>query len=322
MSDEKRTELNMIPDGEENLGSDDAETLSGKESRIAEESDFPVPETESEVSSESDGSKETIAEESEDSDDAVVCESEGAENPVNALSDEDSDKESDSARFGSDENPDSGSSSASDEKRKKASNIVWWTVIAVLVVICAMLFYGRAVYHDAYAIKGSSMTVRWVDGGEEHLSLYTEGKVVYIDSEEELKRGSVIIVDDTERENHPLIKRIVGLGGDKLWIEDGYICVLEKGATESYRITEADGAPLNPIENETKEGDLADRTEDDPLVVPEGYVYYVGDNRNNSLDCRFTGPVSVSLVRGTVKGFVPGWYMIILRINGLESSGK
>ena len=145
---------------------------------------------------------------------------------------------------------------------------------------------------------------------------------VYIDSEEELKRGSVIIVDDAERENHPLIKRIVGLGGDKLWIEDGYICVLEKGATESYRITEADGAPLNPIENETKEGDLADRTEDDPLVVPEGYVYYVGDNRNNSLDCRFTGPVSVSLVRGTVKGFVPGWYMIILRINGLESSGK
>lgn len=118
MSDEKRTELNMIPDGEENLGSDDAETLSGKESRIAEESDFPVPETESEVSSESDGSKETITEESEDSDDAVVCESEGAENPVNALSDEDSDKESDSARFGSDENPDSGNSSASDENVK------------------------------------------------------------------------------------------------------------------------------------------------------------------------------------------------------------
>ncbi len=224
--------------------------------------------------------------------------------------------------FDCDENGESQPGGGNNARKSKAKNVFWWIVIACLLVICAMLVYGRVVYHSSYAIKGASMTVSWEEDGKQRYSLYTEGKVVYIDEKAEIKRGNVIIVDDVTQDNHPLIKRVVGLGGDRLWLEDGYICVLEKGQTESYVIKEADGAPLSPIENALKSGNLWGTTEENPLIVPDGCVYYAGDNRNNSSDCRHSGAVSLSLVRGTVKGFVPGWYILVLRINGLESGGK
>lgn len=200
-------------------------------------------------------------------------------------------------------------------KKNKLGNILGTVLIIVLSVILAMLVYGRIAYKNSYSIKGSSMTIE----GEN--SLYTDGRVVYIDANIEPEHGSVIVVDDPFTENHPLIKRVVGLGGDKLWVEDGYICVLEKGATESYTITEVDGASVEPI-IVSRLGNLNGSSRDNPLVVPEGHIYYVGDNRNNSSDCRMSGSVSNELIRGTVKGFVPWWYVIVLSINGLEADGR
>ena len=72
--------------------------------------------------------------------------------------------------------------------------------------------------------------------------------------------------------NEPLIKRIIAVAGDTVEIDPQAHTVAVNGENldEPY-ISE-------PVE---KAGDLTY-----PVQVPEGYVFVMGDNRNNSLDSR------------------------------------
>ena len=195
-----------------------------------------------------------------------------------------------------------------------------WVICILLSVICVFLIYGRVVYGDPYTVVGDSMTCTNINvvTGLPDVTTYVAGKYVYIDADVGYQRGDVIIVDDAENDQHPLIKRVIALEGDKIWLENGFICVLEAGKSESYVIDTVEDIKLSPISIYTA-GNLRETTKSNPYTVPEGCIYYVGDNRNNSSDCRDTGAVSASLVRGKVMGIIPDWYAFILDV---KQSGK
>lgn len=105
-------------------------------------------------------------------------------------------------------------------------------------------------------------------------------------------RGQIIVFsppsDWSPDDGTPFIKRIVGIGGDVIEIEDGLVYVNDVVIDEPYLFTGPDGRP-EPT-----------RTTIDPprWVVPAGELFVMGDHRSQSADSRAFGPISVASVIG------------------------
>ncbi len=85
----------------------------------------------------------------------------------------------------------------------------------------------------------------------------------------------------------PYIKRIVGVGGDRIALEDGKVTVNGKPLDEPY--VYSIGGAAQPT------------TAHDALsswVVPDGDLFVMGDHRERSTDSRDFGPISVRSVLG------------------------
>lgn len=89
----------------------------------------------------------------------------------------------------------------------------------------------------------------------------------------EIKKGDIVVITQPNSLNEPLIKRVIAKGGDTVSIDfiEGIVTVNGVAQYEPY---------------------IADKTERMgdfvyPIVVPEGHIFVMGDNRNESLDSRF-----------------------------------
>jgi signal peptidase I len=131
----------------------------------------------------------------------------------------------------------------------------------------------------------------------------------------DVNRGDVVVfekppslITSGPNEIKDLIKRVVALPGESVVFQDGDVYI--------------DGRPLEepylPAGTATQPGPggatWAHRCiADDPCVVPEGTVWVMGDNRSNSEDSRWIGPVDQDLIVG--RAFVTVWPLD--RIGGL-----
>jgi signal peptidase I len=86
----------------------------------------------------------------------------------------------------------------------------------------------------------------------------------------------------------PYIKRVIGVGGETVHIQDGAVFVDGTKLVEPYVFKEPDGQ-TQPTEL------LGDA---DTWVIPDGQLMLMGDHRGNSADSREFGPVDVSAVIG------------------------
>lgn len=101
------------------------------------------------------------------------------------------------------------------------------------------------------------------------------------------KRGTVDPAAGGERQ---LIKRVIGLPGDQIIIENGFITIVNDERPNGF----------NPDE-ELGYGDLIasrDDSRDYDITVGEDEIFVMGDNRSNSLDSRKFGAISTDEVVG------------------------
>lgn len=167
------------------------------------------------------------------------------------------------------------------------AEIVETILISIFVVVMIFAYVIRPV-----TVDGSSMNNTLVDGDKLLMSdlFYTpkQGDIVIINNEHSYTydaNGNLQVGEGLSGEKH-LIKRIIAVGGQTVDIN------FQTGAVS------VDGEVLQ--ENYIKELTAIDEgAHTYPVVVPEGYVFVMGDNRNNSTDSR-SGYV----------GFVPEDYIL------------
>lgn len=103
------------------------------------------------------------------------------------------------------------------------------------------------------------------------------------------QRGDIIVFDPPTISDKPYIKRVIGLPGETVTIENGSVYIDGKKLDEPY----------------IAEGITECRPKCDPVTVPKGDVYVLGDNRKNSTDSRIFGPVSIDSIIG--KALITYW---------------
>jgi signal peptidase I len=95
----------------------------------------------------------------------------------------------------------------------------------------------------------------------------------------EYKRGDVVVFPYPLDREDDFIKRVIGLPGDRIAIQGGDVYVNGEVIQEDYLAEPTFG-------NEPE------------FVVPEGHVYVMGDNRNDSSDSRVWGALSEDEIIG------------------------
>jgi signal peptidase I len=106
------------------------------------------------------------------------------------------------------------------------------------------------------------------------------------------QRGDIIVFDPpVGRTSKPYIKRIVGLPGETIAIHDGGVYIDGERLDEPYLQGTSTAWPNGDPNRE--------------VVVPEGHLFVLGDNRNNSTDSRSFGVVSNDSLIG--KAWISYW---------------
>jgi signal peptidase I len=123
-------------------------------------------------------------------------------------------------------------------------------------------------------VEGTSMLPRL----EDHDRLFINKFVYHIES---IHRGDVVVFHYPRDPEKSYIKRVIGLPGDKIWIDHGLVWVNGVALNENY---------------------VPDRYRDSrsmaEMVIPEESYFMMGDHRSISSDSREFGPVERDLIYG------------------------
>ena len=166
--------------------------------------------------------------------------------------------------------------------------------IPVILVISFALVFGfvRPVVAAPFYVGSSSMdpTLHGCKGCTNDRLLIN--KFVYRFTEPD--RGDIALFEPQQRgTTDPLIKRVVGLPGERLELRSGRVYV--------------DGAPLEEpyLKRDTCKPAYPKTCSFGPVTVPGDHYFMMGDNRTNSIDSRFFGPVPKDEIIG--EAFVRFW---------------
>lgn len=165
------------------------------------------------------------------------------------------------------------------DKYSLITNIVLFVLIAVIVL--QVLF--NIIYFRVY-IVGSSMNGTFV--GAKSIDA-AGGDYVYAYRFCKPDRGDVAVIKTPSK---TLIKRVVALGGDSVELKEGVLYINGSPKDEPYVSAENNTPSLNNY----------------PLTyVPVGYMFCLGDNRDNSSDSR-SGEYGCMPIEWT-EGIVAAW---------------
>jgi signal peptidase I len=103
-------------------------------------------------------------------------------------------------------------------------------------------------------------------------------------------RDEIVVFERPDEGGRQLIKRVVGLPGERVVIANGSLTVFNAAFPEGFNPDR--GAHRDHVDPVTH-GEV-------DLVVPAGSVFLLGDNRDNSMDSRVLGPVPSSNIVGTL----------------------
>jgi signal peptidase I len=163
-----------------------------------------------------------------------------------------------------------------------------------IIIALVLAFFIRTFIIQAFKIPSGSMLPTLLIG--DHLLVnkfiygikvpFTGTVLVPINSPE---RNDVIVFRYPQDPKLDYIKRVIAIGGDTIESRDKVLYVNDKPFDDKYGVR---------MDDSVADGTLSPRDNFGPIVVPEGKVFVMGDNRDNSYDSRFWGFVDQKAILG------------------------
>lgn len=158
------------------------------------------------------------------------------------------------------------------ESKDWGSELKEWVISITAAIVLAMLI--RTFIVELYIVEGPSMKPTLQDA--ERLVV---NKFIYRVRNPE--KGEVLIFRYPRDPSRDFVKRVIATAGDTIEIKEGRVYVNDQLQREDYILERT-------------------RTEYSKVTIPDGTIFVMGDNRNNSEDSRFSdvGFVPLDLIKG------------------------
>ena len=174
------------------------------------------------------------------------------------------------------------------EKGSTAYEILDWLRTICIGVLAGIFIVVFLVQRDN--VYGDSMKPTLSSGDV----IYAQKISTYFHS---YKRGDIVILDGHDMEGYYskeyLVKRIVGLPGETVKIEDGNVYIKPADSNEFYLLQEnylPEGTRTSMMDDARKKGN--------EIVLGDNEYYCLGDNRPVSNDSRNLGPFTADRIKG------------------------
>ncbi|HUY69536.1 MAG TPA: signal peptidase I [Candidatus Tyrphobacter sp.] len=169
---------------------------------------------------------------------------------------------------------------------KRSQFLAVLEIAEILFIALAAVFIVKSYVAQPFVVQGSSMEPNFGPG--DYL-LVDELSPRF----ESLKTGEVVVFRYPQDPSEFFIKRIIGLPGDKVTIENGRVYVNGKELSETYLPQGTETCLSSSYSLDSCGNETVDLTADQYFVM--------GDNRAVSYDSRSWGPVAANLMMGVVR---------------------
>ena len=185
--------------------------------------------------------------------------------------------------------PENPKESKKEAKKSKVQEYIEAIIIAILIAVVIRTFIMQA-----YKIPSRSMVPALLVGDHLLVNKFIYGIKIPIIRKvlipiTDPQRGDIIVFVYPNDRTKDYIKRVIGVGGDKIEIKNKNILINDQPYKDAFGIF-SDNLVYPAI--------VQPRDNFGPVVVPQGSLFVMGDNRDESADSRFWGFVDLKDVEG------------------------
>ncbi len=179
-------------------------------------------------------------------------------------------------------------------KKAKKDTLKEWLKSIIIALVLALL--TRATVVQAFRIPTSSMEETLLVGDFLLVNKFIYGSKIpfteiRLPKVRAPKRGDIIVFRHPT-EGKDFIKRCIGLPGDTIELRNDVVYVNGAAQKEPYKTLRGFGGQMSNF---------------GPVVVPEGNIFMMGDNRHNSYDSRAWGALDMHYIKGKAMVMYFSW---------------
>lgn len=176
---------------------------------------------------------------------------------------------------------------------EKMENKLWWASTAGIICIALVVFLLiipniRLLFTESEsmvpAISVGDLALFGPTGGANHID---RGDIILFEPTNPTEEGSILLGGIVY-----YTKRVIGLPGERIRIEDGVVYINGDPLDEPYKVFSTDkyNASLRDM---------------DEVLIPAGCYFVMGDNRDHSEDSRIFGPISYDSIQFSLIFSIP-----------------